>query len=170
MENKQRVRKRENWEEFQHQNKRHSHADLIFWLFLFFPKKWWLKKLIWVRLCSFQPTDICACACMFARACARAERRFRRNCAFFATLCCNSCTHCVKTRQLDLCGHKYQGHYKDRQDLFVPRQWQYGYINSYDTDWKVFGMIGTSLDLTERRGCHGGDICKCRWYGKYIEM
>jgi len=63
-----------------------------------------------------------ACACMFARACARAERRFRRNCAYFATLCCNSCTHCVKTRQLDLCGHKYQGHYKDRQDLFVPRQ------------------------------------------------
>merc|ERR1712226_969706 len=117
MENKQRVRKRENREEFQHQNKRHSHADFIF------SKKMITKKLLWVRLCSFQPTDICARVhvCLHVRARARKEDS-DEIARFFATQCCNSCTHCVKTRQLDLCGHKYQGHYKDRQDLFVPRQ------------------------------------------------
>jgi len=47
-----------------------------------------------------------ACACMFARACARAERRFRRNCAFFCdsvlqflhTLCQNTPTWSLRTQ------------------------------------------------------------------------
>merc|ERR1711976_136418 len=48
----------------------------FFFTFFIFPKKMITKKLLWVRLCSFQPTDIYACVCTCVCTCARVERRF----------------------------------------------------------------------------------------------
>lgn len=153
MEETQRFRKREKKKEKNFKTSKQAALacwSLFFFYFFYFSKKMITKKLLWVRLCSFQPTDIyarvCVHVCLHVRTSGKKIQTKLR--VFFVRLRVATSVH-TSLKNADQAGC-----------IYVPRQEWFGYINFYDTDWKVFSeWFGTSLDLTERRGCHGGDIC-----------